>query len=441
MRRLILGLLMITTLGAFAQKGKYGETPQDSVKCVEALNIYPLYVKNDIPLALKHWRTCCKVCPGSSKNLYINGAKMYQDLIEKNEKTNKELAVKYYDTLLMVYDNRIKYFGQEAYVLGRKGTDMLKYGDDPCAAYEVLKKSVDAKKGKSSAGTLYYLTIASTRCEKAGTINAEQVLEQFGHSSQYADEAIKYYKSKGKQDKADQYMEVQGKMVKNVGYLITCEILVPMAQKGYDANKDNAGWLSRMGKFLKAKDCTDEEIFSTIAVRLYELEPTASSAAIIAQMYVKQKDFGKAVEFAKKATETAEANDPDLADYYYLLAVAENFAGSKSSARSHALKAAGLREGFGDPYYLIGNMYAASASSVGTSACTKGAVYCLAVDMMNKCAAVTDNDELKKKAGSAAASFKKYYPESKDCFFEGIKEGQSVDVGGWIGQAAKVSFR
>lgn len=434
---------MITTLGSFAQKGKYGETAQDSVKCVEALNIYPLYVKNDIPLALKHWRTCCKVCPGSSKNLYINGAKMYQDLIEKNEKTNKELAMKYYDTLLTVYDNRIKYFGQEAYVLGRKGADMLKYNSaDPYAAYEVLKKSVDAKKGKSSAGTLYYITIASTRSEKDGKLTPEQVLEQFSQSSQYADEAIKYYKGKGQKDKADQYMDVQGKMVKNVGYLITCEILVPMAQKGYDANKDNAGWLSRMGKFLKAKDCTEEEIFSTIAVRLYELEPTASSAAIIAQMYVKQKEFGKAVEFAKKATESAEANDPDLADYYYLLAVAENFAGSKSSARTHALKAASLREGFGDPYYLIGNMYAASASSVaGGDDCTKGAVYCLAVDMMQKAASVTDNDELKSKAQSAAASFKKYYPEAQPCFFKGKKEGDMEEIGGWIGQSVKLELR
>ena len=432
---------MLAATGVFAQ-GKYGETAQDSVKCVESLNIYPLYVKNDLPLALKHWRICMKRCPGSSKNLYINGAKMYQDLIEKNMKSNKELAMKYFDTLMWVYDMRIKHFGQEGYVLGRKGADMLKYnGGKPYEAYQVLKKSVDLKKGSSSAGTLYYLTIASTRSEKDGKLTAEQVLEQFGKSSEYADKAIQYYKGKGKTKKAEQYMDVQGKMVKNVGYLITCDILVPMAQKGYEANKGNAGWLSRMGKFLKAKDCTEEEIFSTIAVRLYELEPTASSAAIIAQMYVKQKDFSKAVEFAKKATESADENDPDLADYYYLLAVAENFAGSKSSARNHALKAAKLRDGFGDPYYLIGNMYAGSASSVSDSPCIKGAVYCLAVDMMNKAASVTDDEGLKKKAGSAAATFKKYYPESKDCFFENIKEGQSVQIGGWISQSVSVHFK
>jgi hypothetical protein len=51
--------------------------------------------------------------------------------------------------------------------------------------------------------------------------------------------------------------------------------------------------------------------------------------------------------------------------------------------------------------------------------------------MFNKAKSVDSSiaDEANKKL----ASCKKYYPVAKDCFFEGIKAGDKVKVGGWIG--------
>ena len=45
---------IILSFNAFSQ-GKYGETPEDSVKCIENL-IYVDYMKNDPKLALELWR-------------------------------------------------------------------------------------------------------------------------------------------------------------------------------------------------------------------------------------------------------------------------------------------------------------------------------------------------------------------------------------------------
>lgn len=87
----LLGILAIIWVSpsAWAQKGrddgsKFGHG-EDSVRCVTNLSLYRENVKskhND--LALGYWRIVFDECPKSSKNIYLDGAKMYQDLCDKN---------------------------------------------------------------------------------------------------------------------------------------------------------------------------------------------------------------------------------------------------------------------------------------------------------------------------------------------------------------------
>lgn len=444
MKRVFAGLLiMITALGASAQ-GKYGKTQKDSISCIEALNIYVHYVKNDIPLALKHWRIAVNVCPKSSKNLYINGAKMYQTLI-KNNKENKEVASKYVDTLMWVYDMRMEHFGQKCYVLGRKGGDLLKYRkSDPHAAYLILKESMECGGEKTDPGALYYLIVSATRSHKKEKITLEEMIDIFGKAMDNADKAIAKLKAKGDEKskkKIEKYVDAEERMVKNIGPFLTGEIVKGLVNKNYDTNKDNLAWLKLMARLMKAKEVSEGVEFEKVVVRIDELEPSCESSARLGQMFIRKKEYSKAIEYFKKAAECPEATDDEKADYYYGLAIAENFAGQKGSARTHANKAASLREGFGKPYILIGNMYAASAGSVTKDDCNKGAVFCLAADMMNKAAATSTDENVKKDARSKAAAYAKRFPSQKDCFFLGYKGGETINIGGWIGTSVKLRFR
>ena len=70
------------------------------------------------------------------------------------------------------------------------------------------------------------------------------------------------------------------------------------------------------------------------------------------------------------STEECPNPDDDKAALAYRIAYREYRAGAYSSARSYANKAASLRSGWGEPYMLIGNMYASSgkrcSGGVGT---------------------------------------------------------------------------
>ncbi len=80
-------VLIVCSVSGFSQKGKYGETAEDSVKCIENLSVYvnPYFNGGDYKEAVKYWRICYNTCPAASKNMYINGAKMYKQFIKEAE--------------------------------------------------------------------------------------------------------------------------------------------------------------------------------------------------------------------------------------------------------------------------------------------------------------------------------------------------------------------
>ncbi len=437
MKKLVLGLLLIGSYFVTNAQGKYGATPQDSVKCIEALAIYSDYIKNDLPTAKKYWRVAYTKCPASRKSLYTNGVDIYEAEIKKN-KDNKELVNAFVDTILMIYDQRIVHFGQEGYVLGRKGMDMMKYRpNEPYKAFEVLDKSMDLEGNDADPGVLYFYMRSIIESEEKGKKTKEDVLNAFGKTLEIAE----YNIYNGDEKKKENYKKAIDGIIASSSQYLGCETLLPIAKEKYESKKDDVAWLRRMAKLLKRKDCTENEEFAKISVRLFELEPTADAAENLARMFFGKKDYSQSAKYFQQAIDLAEGQTEQKADYYLGLAYAQSSQGSKSAARTSALKAASLKSGFGAPYIFIGEMYASSASSCGTDACSQGLVYCLAVDMFQKALSVSDDANVTAKASSLISTYSAYFPKQEDCFFVGIKEGSSHTVGCWINASTTVRFK
>ena len=127
---------------------KYGN---DSIACIMNISLYKEFYKQwkaskykneSIKDAIKPWRYVFLYCPASLQSLYLDGIKIMNWRIQ-NEK-DKAVKDKLIDTLMMVYDKRIKYFNKEGYVLGRKGVEMYKYHPEKYEEiYEILKRSTN----------------------------------------------------------------------------------------------------------------------------------------------------------------------------------------------------------------------------------------------------------------------------------------------------------
>lgn len=428
-KNLITATLTLLTVTLMAQGGKYGKTPQDSIKCVEGLSLYKDFVGKDNQTALSYWRIPYTVCPQSSEKMYLDGINIYSDLAakEKNAASKQKLV----DTLLQIYDNRIANFGKEGFVRGRKGTDMFRFMPEKLeATFAELSKSIEMQNNKSEASVIATYMQVSAELEKTGKRTKEQVVEDYGLVSEIAD-----YNVANNEKNKDYYSKAQENIDAIAAPYLSCEVLGKSLTDKYEANKENLNWLKKSESLLSRKGCTENQPYFKIAESLYKLEPSAAAAASMAKMYVGQKQYSKANDFFKQAVEQ-ETDNSKKAEYTLYLAKVALINGQLETAKNYAQKAASLRSGWGEPYMIIGSAYASGAGSCAQNECEKGLIYVAAVEQFAKAKAV--DGSVAADANKEIAKYSKYYPSNKDCFFHGIQDGSSYKIGCWINETVTV---
>lgn len=432
MKYTFLSLFLLITFSASAViESKFGE---DSVSCVTNISLYREYVKQkNYDDAIIPWRQAYINCPKATKNIYIDGAKIYNYLIKKN-KGDKELQKAYLDTLSTIYDNRIANFGKREYVLGLKGSDMIKYSfSDLDLAFGYLKESVDGLQNKSKATALFSYFKAATQKFKAKTFTKSEVLEVYAAVSDYLDYNL------NKESKSQRfYVKASENVEKLFVPFATCEDLIAMFDAKYQETPDDMSLIKRIVKVLDKKDCTEASVYFDAASKLHDAEPSALSAYNMGNLSLRKNKSSQAIGFYKQAIEMTE-DESEKASSYYGLSGAYFKSGSNSTARSYAYKAIELKPSWGKPYVLIGDIYAASANECGSNSFESAMLYSAAIDKF--ITAKSKDSSVSDFANKKIASYSKYLPSNEDAFFNGFKEGDAYTVGCWINESTKVRIK
>ncbi|MEM9022574.1 MAG: tetratricopeptide repeat protein, partial [Bacteroidota bacterium] len=334
------------------------------------------------------------------------------------------------------YDQRIANFKQEGYVLGRKGSDMLKYRrKEPRAAYDVLAKSLELQGNKMEAGAMVYMYQALYYSYKKEKAQVEELFDVFSKVMPVID----YGEANGKNDKAKgRYTNARTKIEEIFSKVADCPSLVSIFTPKFEATPDDKELLKTILKLMDRKDCSDEALYTDAAVKLNELEPSAEAAYGIAQSKAKKDNCAEAVTYYKQAAELTE--DEELKSKSLLNAAkCYLFMGQGQAARTYAQKALGVKGSLGEAYLVIANAYAKSAKSCGDNNCTNRSAYWAAVD---KCVRAKSVDpSVAAKANKLIAGFSAQFPKKEDCFFHSINEGDSYTVGCWINETTTVRVR
>ncbi|MGE5318043.1 MAG: hypothetical protein ACM3ME_08600, partial [Chloroflexota bacterium] len=159
----------------------------DSTLCKEQLSLYREYYKIKLySHALPHWRWMFMNCPKATQNIYIDGVKIISDYIGRT--TDPALKEKIIDTLLMVYDQRIQYYGREGYVLGRKAIDALEYRPAMIEqVYPWLQRSVELQENKSDGAVLVYYLNTAIQLATSGKIDKAEIFTVYDKAMTIAD--------------------------------------------------------------------------------------------------------------------------------------------------------------------------------------------------------------------------------------------------------------
>lgn len=231
--------------------------------------------------------------------------------------------------------------------------------------------------------------------------------------------------------------KVEGGLDAKIVELSTCERLIPLYNRDFDAKKSDAKWLKRAVSRMYNKECTDDPLFEKIAKAYADAEPSADAYYFVARVLEKNGDKNGSEEMMSKAYELE--TDP-LKKANFKLKFAENARkkGQKSRARSLAREAIQLNPNLGKAYLFIANLYGSSVNDCGNSEFEKRMTYVAAYNMARRAAAV--DPSISDTASKFLKNYKSNFPSKKVIFTEGVKEGDAFTVKCWINETVKVAI-
>lgn len=439
------GLLIASA--TYAQKGvEDGSTfghGEDSIRCINNLVLYGDAVKQkNYQDAYQPWLVVFNECPLAKKTtLYTDGVKIVKALYAKADAQTKE---EYYNLLLSIYDQRMKYYGNNknyptSYLKGMKALDMLNYKSTDLEvtqqAVAMLEESLAGQPKTIQPAFVVKYMFAVVTLFKEYVVDAEAVVNSYIKASNVMTSLQGVATDKNRELINDSKVQVEQIFAQSGA--ADCATIAKIFGPQLNDNKTNAEWLKRINKLLANGDCTEDDLFYSVSECLHQIEPEASSARGLARMYLKQGDIEKTLAFYNEAI-SLETEADLKGKYYYEISIVNFSNGNLAAAKAAALSAIKERADWGEPYILLGKIYASGAKNIGTKDYEKKAGYWAAVDKFAKAKAVDSSEAVQKEATDLIRQYSQYFPSKEDLFFEGIQPGTSYHVGGFISETTTV---
>ena len=438
LRSLFFTTLISTSLISVGQTGaedgsRYGHG-EDSIRCVRNLSLYREFSRNrDYDMAYPYWQITFAECPKASKNIYLDGVKIFKYKLDKNENADRKKDL--LDTLMLIYDKRIQYYGEKGNVRGRQGVDLLKYGRDELEnvkeAYNYLKESIELRKLKTSNPVLVSFVSTTIILYQNNLLQASNTIEDYMMASSIIDEKLV---SKPGSSLDELKLAVDDNFVQNGPS--ECDTLIAYFEKELSSKQDNIGFLRMLTSLLRNRDCTNSDLFYNSSKNLHTLSPTSESALNIAILAFSSKKYQEAVDYYQQAL-NLETEEDKKADYYFGLAACYSELNNKTKARNYAYKSNEIRPAWGEPFILIGQMYATSKDECN-SISLPNAIYWIAVDMFIKAKKI--DPLVQEKANKLILSYSPHFPDKEKAFFENVTEGDEYLIGCWINETTTARF-
>lgn len=424
---------------------------QAQVDCETDYSLYREYIKqweqakynpNNInPQMITSWRNIFLNCPDFRQNTYLDGVKIMTYAFIRTTK-DEALKDKYIDTLVMLYDKRAEYFpmgkngSQVGNIMGRKGVDLIKWAPKRYEeAYTALKQAIDMDGNNTNYGFIDSYFSAVITMVKNGKLEESAILDEYDRLSGIVDFNIKANTEAANEKLLNNFNTTKANLDAAVQPYANCEDLVRIYQPKFDANPNDVELLKKISAILDKRGCDDTPLYLAVAVNLHKVNPSPESAYLIGKKYLAEKDYNQAKTYLLQSTKS-ENTDWAHQSYIYLAQIM-NMDKNYEQGREYARKAYALDKTDGEPFIIIGQLYAASAKDCGSGNFYSKTAYWAAVDQFEKAKSV--DPSLASKANELINAYSHYFPTVEDIFFNGFEEGQEYSLEGcWIKEKTKV---
>ena len=371
--------------------------------------------------------------PDASEKFYVDGVSMYRYFIGKTDEGQERYDL--IDTMMLIYDQRITYFGGEGNILGRKGIDLLRYrGNDQeqvLAAYGMLKESVEIEGVKSRDVVLLNYMTAGLLLQSSETLDKGRVMEDYFKVMGLMDQQA------GSSSSRDRTRASIDEMVQKEG-ILTCEGLNRYFEPQFELNSGDRELLGKIIKTYASAQCNESSLYIAASEKLFEIDPGSESAHNLAMLFIGRNDLEKATRYLQMAVSDGALSNETRAEWFYELSIVGLARGEQCEAISFAKEAKAYNPNYGKTYIALGDSYIALRKQLGDDFQQRTA-YWAAADMYQAAARI--DPSLAQESSEKLAICTAQYPNKEDIFFQDLNVGSSFYVGGCIMENTTIRSR
>ncbi len=431
-----------------------------------AHSIYrPALKANDYKLAFEQWQIAYDLAPaadGKRDYHFTDGIKIY--LNKLTTETDNTIKAAHKKIINRLYDEAIDCYAagtivtkscyspetiilKKAYLRGRQAYDMYYSMRTP---YEqnlaILKESLELGGNNSEYIIMSpYAGVLVGLYEKEKVTKEEIVMayDQLNAICDFNIENNKRFSAYFKQSKE----AMNSVFAKIENEIFDCAFFVKKFKPVYEADPTNTDQLKIIIAKFKKQNCSGqedpfiaklEEEWATYVAKHNEAAQAEFDANNPASVAKKLYDAGNYSGSIAKYKEVLNQTSDNVEKAKYEKTIASILfrkLGKYNEARSAARRAAKLNPGWGAPFMLIGDMYGKSARTCGDSWNQRLAILA-AIDKYKYAKSL--DASIAKDANKRINTYSKSLPSKEDIFQRGLKSGQTVTVGCWIGENVKI---
>ncbi len=459
------GLTMISEMNAQCETWTDLRNQDD---IISAHSVYRQALRvGDMEIAYENWKIAYENAPaadGQRDFHFTDGITIYKHLIEETD--DAELIEEYQQKIIDLYDQAAKciqagaiairncdsqacYDRRAGVLLGRLAYDLFyEFNASTEDVYDVATRSMNLAKLESEYTVLIPAAAAVSRMFQGGQIDDERAREL--HSQ--IDEILEY-NIENNERFVEQFKAVKTSVDRHFARievdLYDCDYFKERLLPEFEEAPHDGELARRVFSQLINRGCDEEDpdlqelrerniayVDSINAALQLDLE--ARNPAVAARRYFEEGDYEEAVARFQKAIDMEE-DDLRKADFYFRMAsIQGRQLNQYSTARRNALRAAELRDNWGAPYMLIGDLYAQTLSNCGGDWNQRLAVLA-AIDKYRTAARI--DPEVADDANRRARSYYSSKPQQDEGFMRGLSAGDRVTVDCWFNETVTLRFR
>lgn len=399
--------------------------------------------------AMPLWEKAMKMAPaadGLRDYHFMDGVKLYKWMYGKETDLDKKSA--YIDKIFELYDEAAECYPKKAaQYKGLKGFNLyFNYPHKSTTAdtYQIFKEVADTE----GTDMPYFIVNPFTATLVELTLEEKVAKEEAFKYQNLIKETIAkgVADCKGKTCESwkiiESYAPIRLEDLETIKDFYDCDYYKEKYYTEFKTNPQDCDILTTVYSRLKWGGCAVEDtalvaLNSAFDQNCRTVSDVKTSPGVQGTEALRNGEYLKAIEYYEEllATETDVEKKAKytlrIAKVYYV------HLRKFSKAREYAMKAAELKPNWGEPYLVIGRLYASSGPLCGPgTGFDSQVVVWVALDMWNK--AKNLDPAAAPEANKFIRRYSQYMPNKEDIFIRGLKEGGTYKVPCWIQRNTRI---